>query len=148
MKKFSRMIGVTLLEVMLVLAVAAMIIVMSIRYYQSATANQQVNGTLSLLQGIQAGMDSLAGGVRGYDQLTLPGDLVKVMPGDEIRTPWGTEVTVTAGSATTYTVTLPSMGGTICDMVSVRLAQDSKWTVPTCSTATQNYQFTYDSTAS
>jgi type II secretory pathway component PulJ len=47
MKKQARSIlGVTLLEIMLVLAVAAMIIIMSVRYYESANSSQQANATL------------------------------------------------------------------------------------------------------
>jgi len=43
MMKSRRMSGVTLLEIMLVLAVAAMVIVMSIRYYRNATNSQNSN---------------------------------------------------------------------------------------------------------
>ncbi len=48
MKRLS-VLGVTLLEIMLVLAIAAMVVVMSIRYYQAARASQQANDVLELL---------------------------------------------------------------------------------------------------
>ena len=44
--------GATLLEVMLVLAVAAMVIVMSIRYYKNAQNSQNVNAILAQIQAI------------------------------------------------------------------------------------------------
>ena len=58
--------GVTLLEVLLVLAIAAMIIVMSIRYYQSASTSQQVNMTMEEIQAITAAADNLAIGSGSY----------------------------------------------------------------------------------
>ena len=67
MKRFAKsMLGVTLLEIMLVLAIAAMIIVMSVRYYQSASASQQVNAVLQQIQGITAAADGLAQATGSY----------------------------------------------------------------------------------
>src|SRR3954470_14535314 len=51
-RSFKSAYGVTLLEIMLVLAIAAMIVVMSIRYYQSASLNQKVAATMDNVTGI------------------------------------------------------------------------------------------------
>lgn len=60
MKSLSRSAGVTLLEIMLVLAIAAMIIVMSVRYYQSASSSQQATAAFAQVQAITAAADTLA----------------------------------------------------------------------------------------
>ena len=62
MKKFVKTAGVTLLEVMLVLAIAAMIIVMSVRYYQSTNAANQANTVVQQITSIVAAADSLSVG--------------------------------------------------------------------------------------
>ena len=61
--------GVTLLEIMLVLAIAAMIIVMSVRYYQSTTNAQQANAFVAQMQAIAAAMDQLAESTHSYKNI-------------------------------------------------------------------------------
>lgn len=145
MKKFSRMAGVTLLEVMLVLAVAAMIIVMSIRYYQSATTSQQVTGALNLLQGIQAAADGLAQGEGSYSNVTSA-QIIALMPNQTLNTPWGTPAVFGGQSVTGFTVTFNSINEAICLQVRARMQSNNKWTVPDCS-ATTNQVFAYDASA-
>src|SRR5260221_6708582 len=101
MKKFAKsMLGVTLLEIMLVLAVAAMIIVMSVRYYQSATASQSTNNMLEEMQAITAAADGLAQGTGTYSAAT--GSNVRpLMQNNSLATPWGTTITIT-GATTSY----------------------------------------------
>lgn len=147
MKKFSRMAGVTLLEVMLVLAVAAMIIVMSIRYYQSATTNQQVNGALSLLQAVQANMDALAQGTGSYSDVSIT-DMQSLMPNRSFRLPWGEDISVVAQGPTGYRVTIPNMPVAVCLQVNARLAANEKWSPPsTCGTAPASQNYDYSSIA-
>lgn len=142
MKKFTKMAGVTLLEVMLVLAVAAMIIVMSIRYYQSATNNAQVNGIISLLQGVQANMDSMAqGAADGYTSIT-GSQLETVMP---LATPWGVPATISGQTATTYTVTMDGTAETACKQVDTKMSNNPKWSI-TCPTGTGTATYIYSAT--
>ena len=92
MKRFIKsMLGVTLLEIMLVLAIAAMIIVMSVRYYQSASANQQANSLLQQLQAITAIADGIGQSANSYSGVNT--NSVKVMmPNQSMNTPWGTSM--------------------------------------------------------
>lgn len=150
MKKLAKsVLGVTLLEIMLVLAIAAMVIVMSVRYYQSANASQQANNALNMIQGISAAADSLAQGSGSYVTGGVSTATVqRLMPSNTLTSPWGSAITVTAGSATQYTVTIPSTPPNVCPLIVSRLGASPKFTAVTaCSaTATTNISYTYDST--
>lgn len=149
MKRFSRsVLGVTLLEIMLVLAVAAMIIVMSVRYYQSATASQQANSVLEQIQAITAAADGLAQGSGSYSSVATA-TVQPLMPNASMNTPWGSSITVTAGSATGYMVTIPNTPGSVCGQLQSRLAGNSKYTTvlpATCpTTGTTSVSYVYNS---
>ncbi len=150
MKKMSKSIlGVTLLEVMLVLAIAAMVIVMSVRYYQSATANQQANSLMQQIQGITAAADGLAQGTGSYTGVTGAA-VAPLLPGGStsgLKTPWGTTITVT-GAATSYTVSIPGVPYNVCPLVVSQLAGNKKFstvTPTTCSpTAASTVGYIYN----
>ncbi|MFZ2316153.1 MAG: hypothetical protein WAW86_10925 [Gammaproteobacteria bacterium] len=133
--------GVTLLEIMLVLAIAAMIIVMSIRYYQSATSSQQVNTILQQIQGVTAAMDNLAVGSGTYAGITQAQLQAAVGGAANLTTPLGTTITMSAPSATGYTITAP-LNATVCPMVATKVAANLKMAVTaptTCTTLTYTY---------
>src|SRR3990167_9644757 len=98
MRKYASMLGVTLLEIMLVLAVAAMIIVMSVRYYQSASASEQANSMLEMVQAITAAADGIAQPAGSYSGATTAA-ISPMMPNQSMKTVWGG--TVSIGSNTT-----------------------------------------------
>ena len=132
MKRFAKSIlGVTLLEIMLVLAVAAMIIVMSVRYYQSASASQQANATVQQLQAITAAADSLAQGSGSYMAPTAVSNttLSPLLPNGTyaFTTPWGGTITVTAVSASTYTVSVSQVPANVCALVVLKLSTNSHY---------------------
>lgn len=150
MKQIAKLLGVTLLEVMLVLAVAAMIIVMSIRYYQTANSNQQVNGLLQMAQGIAAAADGLAQKDGSYSNSTVTSTNIKaLMPNNSMGTPWGTTATFTSTGATGYTVTFPSTPQAVCIQASSRLSANPKFTNVTapgaCATPSGTFSYDYDS---
>lgn len=136
MKKMSKSIlGVTLLEVMLVLAIAAMVIVMSVRYYQSATANQQANSLMQQIQGITAAADGLAQGSGSYSAVDGAA-VAQLMPGGAtsgLKTPWGTTITITGGLST-YTVSIPTVPANVCPLIVSQLAGNKKFTSVTPAT--------------
>ncbi|HEU5281586.1 MAG TPA: hypothetical protein VFU82_06385 [Gammaproteobacteria bacterium] len=152
MKKVMKsVLGVTLLEVMLVLAVAAMIIVMSVRYYQSATANQQANSALQIAQGITAAADGLAQATGSYATGGVATATVAgLMPGGgvTITAPWGGQVTVTGAAASTYVVTFTNTPVQVCSILKSRLAGNPKYvgaSANACS-AVASFTYTYTST--
>jgi Tfp pilus assembly major pilin PilA len=128
MKSYKRMAGVTLLEVMLVLAVAAMIIVMSVRYYQAASANQQVNGALQFVQGVTAAADGLAQGTGSYTDVTAA-QLSSIMPNTSMNLPWGSLAVWTATNNHAFKLTLPNMATPVCAQFTARMKANTKYTV-------------------
>lgn len=149
MKRLMKAIlGVTLLEIMLVLAVAAMIIIMSVKFYQSATSNQQTNAMLSMIQGVTAAADSLAQGTGSYTGGGVTTATVQnLMPNNSMTTPWGGAVTIGAAGANTYPVTISATPVSVCFQLKSRLASNTKYTgvaANTCA-AVGNFTYTYDS---
>lgn len=142
------MLGVTLLEVMLVLAIAAMIIVLSIRYYQSATASQQVNATLEQIQAITAAADSLSQGSGTYVGNATTANITSVLGGTSaMTTTWGTAITIGTATATSYPVTISNMSPQVCTQLRTRLAVNKNITGVTasCGTAPADFTYTYNS---
>lgn len=136
--------GVTLLEVMLVLAVAAMVIVMSIRYYQSSTTGQQANAAMAQIQAIASAMDNIAnGGAGSYADITSS-TLYAVVGSSNMMSPTNQPVVYTQGDATSYAISIP-LNATVCESVLAKLASNSKIASSAeCNGGTLAY--TYDNT--
>jgi type II secretory pathway pseudopilin PulG len=151
MKQFRRALGVTLLEVMLVLAIAAMIIVMSVRYYQSASYSQQANTVLQQIQSIVAGADSIAQGKGTYSGITMT-TLKPLLPGGGTTTPWGEEITVLGSGPTKVDITIPTVPAGVCPLLLAKFAQNESFTIgaakvdpSTCGTTAASHTLTYTS---
>lgn len=135
-KSFKSALGVTLLEIMLVLAIAAMIIVMSIRYYQSASTNQKVASTMDNITGVMAAGESFLAATGNLSAVSAT-DLTPYLPGGALpNSPWGGPFTVKAIGANSYSMTIPSVPANACNMLKALVGQNSKLT-PDCSTAGQ-----------
>ncbi|MBX3708333.1 MAG: hypothetical protein KIT56_06585 [Gammaproteobacteria bacterium] len=127
---FKTVLGVTLLEVMLVLAIAAMIIVMSVRYYQSASASQQANAVLQQIQGIVSAADNLAQAGGSYSAVKLNNStLTPLLPGGALTTPWGEPITVTSTSATTFTINAGHVPSGVCPLLYSKLATNNHYSI-------------------
>lgn len=135
MKKTMKvMLGVTLLEIMLVLAIAAMIIVMSIRYYQSASSSQQTNTIMEQVQAIVAAADSLAQASGSYSQAGLSANLPTLLPTNAMNAPWGGTMTITSITASSYTINIPSPPAAVCLLLVARLRVNNHFIPGTCTT--------------
>jgi type II secretory pathway pseudopilin PulG len=146
MKKYAKsMLGVTLLEIMLVLAIAAMIIVMSIRYYQSATSSQQANQALAQIQAISAAADNLAQGTGSYASGGVDtASVSQLVPAGSMTAPWGGAITVSGASASTYTVNIGATPGAVCPLLASRLTANNHFTnVSSCTGAASGFSYTY-----
>lgn len=135
--------GVTLLEIMLVLAIAAMVIVMSIRYYQNATNSQNANLVLEQIQNIAAAADNLAIGTSSYSAITTS-SLTSVVGASNMKTPYGQSITFTsggAGSPTTYSVSIPGLPTAVCQSVYVKLKANTKYQNSACASGTVSYTY-------
>jgi type II secretory pathway pseudopilin PulG len=147
-KSYRSMLGVTLLEVLLVLAIAAMIIVMSVRYYQSASSSQQSNAILEQIQAITAAADSLAQASGSYQTGNVSTSTVlPLVPNNSMTTPWGTNITIAVTSASVYTVTIDGMPSGVCPLVNSRLLANTHYTTSTTCSTTGPTDYTYTYTA-
>lgn len=134
------LLGVTLLEILLVLAIAAMIIIMSVRYYQSATASQQANSVLQQFQAITAAADSLSMASGNYTSATNA-NLYAVMPGQTLNTPWGATINV-SGSATSIAVSVSGVPLAVCSLLQVNMKSlGGGYTNVSC--ASGNFSYNY-----
>lgn len=121
-KSFKTMLGVTLLEIMLVLAIAAMVIVMSIRYYQSANASQQVNTASSMMTAIVVAADGLAQASGSYATGGVSDTTVApLLPNNSNATPWGGTAKITSpAGATTFVTTFDKVPANVCPLLAAK----------------------------
>ena len=139
----TRLLGVTLLEIMLVLAIAAMIIVMSVRYYQSATAGQQANATLEQIQAIIASADSLMQASGSYSGVTSA-TLASLLPPPGLKTAWGTDIKITP-TAAKLTITFGNMPANICPLISTKLLANNRYNkITTCTSKAVDIAVVYN----
>lgn len=117
MRKMS---GVTLLEIMLVLAVAALLIVMSVRYYSTSGSAEQVNALVEQIQAIVQAADGIAQ-EQGYNSSSISTSTVgAVLQNTGMTTPWGEPITVAVASTTTLTITVPDVPAAICPLLQAK----------------------------
>jgi len=127
MKRIKSVLGVTLLEIMLVLAIAAMIIVMSVRYYQSAQVSSQANAFVSQVQAITSAAENIAQGTGSYSAVTSA-QIVSMLPTNGMVAPWGGSITYTA-TTTGFTLVIPASSVATCTLVTAKLKASSQYTV-------------------
>lgn len=139
------MLGATLLEVMLVLSIVALIILMSVRYYQSTTTASQTEQVLGIISAITAAADNLSlGTAGGYSNVTAA-NMSSVVGTANMTSPWGGSITFGTGNTTSYSVTIPKPTAGVCTSILIKLKTNSKFTSVSC-TGGGNLSYTYNST--
>ncbi len=134
--------GVTLLEIMLVLAIAAMIIVMSVKYYQSASSSQSTNSAMQSIQSLTAAADGIAQGTGTYTSANST-NIKNVAGSTALNLPWGASITINP-SAGSYTVNLPSTPANVCNSLTFKLKANSHYTnISACGTGPGAFGYTY-----
>jgi len=158
MKK-SKMLGVTLLEISLVLAIAALIIVLSIRYYQQSNDAESANAALTQITSIASAADSVSNVAGSYvtglgataaaagttlnSLLSWPGGSASATIGNS---PWGSAITVAAvPTQNTYQISFAATPTSICNLLKVRITTNAHFT--TAATCAANAAFTYTYTS-
>ena len=147
MKRYDQSVqGATLLEIMLVLAIAAMIIVMSIRFYQSASNAQSANSILQQFQAITAAADNLGQASGGYLAAGVDAASIKALIGSKnLNSPFGA-VTIGTATATTFPITFPSVPVAVCTIVTKQIQNNPKAVSANTCSGVANLIITYDST--
>jgi type II secretory pathway pseudopilin PulG len=132
--------GVTLLEIMLVLAIASMVILMSVRYYKAATQSQSATAMLATIQAITGAADSLAGSGQGYVSVTTANVLSVLGSASALNTPFGNFTITGTSGLTGYSVAFPAnTPAGIPAIISSQLASNPKFVVTSTG-------FTYNTT--
>ncbi len=130
--------GVTLLEIMLVLAIAAMVVVMSIRYYQTASLNQKVASTMNNIVGVVAAGESYFSATNSASGISST-TLAPYMPGSAMpNSAWGGLMTATGSASVTnqFTIDVPNVPAAGCSQIKNLLSSNSKLsTSAACTTA-------------
>ena len=123
----KKMIGVTLLEILLVLVVAALVLVMSIRYYQSASTSAKVNASVEILQSAIGAADAYINAGKGISTITDTA-LSPYFPGGVLPTdPWSGQVIAFSNATTTsYDVSFSSVPGSACTQLATLAQANSK----------------------
>ncbi|MDR3478105.1 MAG: type II secretion system protein [Gammaproteobacteria bacterium] len=148
-QKMKSILGVTLLEIMLVLAIAAMVIVMSVRYYQTATSSEQVNVVMEQIQSIAAAADSMAQGSGSYLTANISSNVISpLLPNNGLTLPWGATIAFGAATATSYLITLNTVPSNECPLIKAKITANSHFTsaTPCAAGATTNLIISYTST--
>lgn len=141
--QLRKLLGVTLLEIMLVLAIAALIIVMSVRYFQSASISQQAVAFTSQLQAIAAAENSLSQGVGAYVNSS---SLTNILPAGGLTAPWGGSVHVAASTGTFTVTTENKVQAGVCTLVKSQLLSTQgggSWSVSGASTGAVDCNATF-----
>lgn len=118
-KSIRSMAGVTLLEIMLVLAIAGVIVLMSVRYYQQSTRSSKQMQTLSLINGITVAAEQYRNANGSYDTKMTAATLAPYMGNVTPVSPYGA-VTV-AGTGAAYTIKITA--GADCTNIAAQLNQ-------------------------
>jgi len=135
-KSLQSMLGVTLLEIMLVLAIAAMVIVMSIRYYQSASNNQKIAAGLNAVTSVIAAGESVLGATGSLT--TVAKDALPYLPNNAMpNSPWGGPMTVTGAGASTFTIVM-NIPTALCPSFLSLVTQNAKLSTSSCGTDSIN----------
>jgi type II secretory pathway pseudopilin PulG len=141
-----RMVGVTLLEILLVLAVSASILIMSVRYYGSAVASLHANQTMEQIQVITATVDNYTAGL-SYANISTA-FVQALLPKHALSTPWGTNVSLGNPKPNSYNVTLPAMPASVCALVHAKLEGNKHYAVSTpCRGVASDFSYQYTSNA-
>lgn len=142
-RSFKSVLGVTLLEIMLVLAIAAMIVVMSIRYYQSASLNQKVASAMDNITGIVAAGESVYNSTNTLASASSA--ITAYLPGNKLPTsPWnGSSFGITGANSTSFSINIPGTPQAGCAQLTNMSSQNAKLTGASC---TNGFTVTFDVT--
>lgn len=120
--------GIGLLELMLSLAIIAVLLVMATRYYESALLGERANTEVGILQAMRGAAAQYSAGQPTYDNVTFSnlaksGLIPKALESSIKVGPWGGNLDVT-GAGQQLTVKDSLVPGGACDIIKQRLFND------------------------
>jgi len=139
--------GIGLLELMLALAIIAVLIIMATRYYQSTSRNQkvaeavtQVNALIAASSNWKIGRSAFTGIT--YAKLYAQGLLPKEMKTDTTATPWGTKISVASTAGNSFDMSFEGLDSADCEALAGRFTESANITT-TATCASGKVVFTY-----
>jgi Tfp pilus assembly protein PilE len=133
--------GIGLLELMLSIAIIAILLIMATRYYQNATQGKNISNTISMVGGyIAAEVQYATLHTNGYTsditQLNLPIGFTST-PHD----PWGGNVSLTGTTSTMLVINMTGVPAAVCNNILLVMIQNNTGATVTCSNGmTVTYQ--------
>jgi len=138
----TRNLGVTLFEIMLVLAVSVSIIVMSIRYYGSTVASHQANSAMEQIMVISSTVDRVKSSGASYQNIL--GGLPSMLPPNSLTTAWNTQISFENINEKSYSVVLSGMPPSVCSQVYNQLNANGHFHVTSaCEGQATDFKYTY-----
>ena len=142
--------GISLLEVMLSLAIIAIILLLATRYYVVASKSASLNATTALIGSIQQGAAQYRVGQGSYANMTQTtlinqGSIAKTdqtSDGTGIVTEWGA-VTVDGSAGTSYKITLDTLPFDVCTNLTNRYSTSATVSPGCTGGATTDLTITY-----
>ncbi len=134
-KSLKTMLGVTLLEIMLVLAIAGIIIAMSVRYFGQASTNQKVTSAISGITAMVSAVEQWRLQGKALSSLTND-DIKSYFTADSIpKSPWTNDpMTAKGGSvANTYVISTKTSDIGSCNLLADQMSTQPGYT-GVCST--------------
>lgn len=159
-KKSQKAIG--LLELMLSLAIIAVLLIMATRYYSSASSSQKIQAAVDQINAVRSAVQNAAGGSSsGAGNITasmlvesgyLPSSFIAPSLASSSTaatgylTPWGQieGLTLSTGTGKTFSISMTTPGDDICNAVVQKLVATAQSTSATCSngsTVTATYYY-------
>ncbi len=132
--------GIGLLELMLSLAIIAILLVMATRYFLVASSNEKINSTISTIGGMQGAVTCWRNSRGTLDQATmsnmdsigcLPGQLWPAGGGENVVNPWGAPGTW-APAPSEVTLTLGNVPAKACKNLNMKYENDPNYDAGTC----------------
>lgn len=143
--------GISLLEMLLVLAIGAAIIMAAVRYFTITNRNARVTQAISQIKMLtkasyewlseqkQQDFSSVNGGVTVSLQQLIDANLIKDTEHNK-KDPWGGDISIAAGSdPSRVRITLSHLPQKACKNLARRLDNVSQTTIPPCSAPVNNY---------
>lgn len=123
--------AITLLELMLSLAVIAILLIAAMRYFESTRSSQRVNDGIRTMQTAMQAADNWYATFKSYTSPTAPGgtitvaELIKmnIVPADFATNPWGGAVTITANDANHVSIELTEVSTGDCEQLQAILKE-------------------------
>ena len=131
MKPMKKQLGIGLIEILLALAVSALIVVVAVRYYQTASMNQRISATVNMVRDIYSAVQDAA---KQPDFTLGGGDMMSDLISDGLLTqqyatnPFygATQVTTSqpsGGGVPFLIITMEKLSDSACQQIAARLQQ-------------------------